>query len=143
MQLRNLPSVDSVMGTDAVAAIVEHYSREWVVGLVRQELDQARERVRDGATAPTALELAKSVCGQVQSVARIEPRRVINATGVIIHTNLGRAPLSDAAKVAMTQAASGYSNLELDLVRGRRGSRQSHLQSLLCQLTGAEGSAGG
>ena len=139
MQLRNLPSVDSVMGTEAVAGIVESYSREWVVGLVRQELDQARKRVRNGATAPTALELAESVCGQVQSVAHVEPRRVINATGVIIHTNLGRAPLSEAANVAITQAASGYSNLELDLVRGRRGSRQSHLQSLLCQLTGAEG----
>ena len=138
MQLRDLPSVDSIMGTEAVAGIVDNYSREWVVDLVRHELDQARERVRNGAAAPTALELAESICGQVQSVARVEPRRVINATGVIIHTNLGRAPLSRAANDAIVQAAQGYTNLELDLVSGRRGSRQSHLKSLLCQLTGAE-----
>ena len=138
MQLRDLPSVDSVMGTETVAGIAENYSREWVVRLVRQELDQARERVRNGAAAPTARELADSVCGQVESIARVEPRRVINATGVIIHTNLGRAPLSQAANEAIGQAAGGYTDLELDLVSGRRGSRQSHLQSLLCQLTGAE-----
>ena len=139
MQLRELPSVDSVMSTEAVAGIVDSYSREWVVGLVRRELDQARGRVRNGAAAPTALELAESVRGQVQSVVRVEPRRVINATGVIIHTNLGRAPLSQAANGAIAQAAQSYINLELDLASGRRGSRQSHLQSLLCQLTGAEG----
>jgi L-seryl-tRNA(Ser) seleniumtransferase len=139
MQLRNLPSVDTVMGTEAVAEIADKYSREWLVGLVRQELDQARERVRSGAAAPTALELAESVCGRVQSVVRVEPRRVINATGVIIHTNLGRAPLSQAANDAIGQAARGYTDLELDLVSGRRGFRQAHLQSLLRQLTGAEG----
>ena len=138
MQLRDLPSVDSVMGTEAVAEIVDSYSREWVLGLVRQGLDQARERVRNGAAAPTATELGESVYEQVQSVARVEPRRVINATGVIIHTNLGRAPLSLAANDAVVQAGRGYTNLELDLASGRRGSRQSHLQSLLCQLTGAE-----
>ena len=138
MQLRNLPSVDNVMGTEAVAGIVDNYSREWVVDLVRHELDQARERIRNGAAAPTALELAESVCGQVQSVVHVEPRRVINATGVIIHTNLGRAPLSQAANDAIAQTAGGYTNLELNLLSGRRGSRQSHLQSLLSQLTGAE-----
>ena len=138
MQLRDLPSVDSVMGTEMVAAIVDSYSREWVVGLVRQELDQARGRVRRGGAAPTAPELAESVCRQVEQVARVEPRRVINATGVIIHTNLGRAPLSQSAGDAVAQAAQGYTNLELDLGSGRRGSRQAHLLSLLCQLTGAE-----
>ena len=140
MQLRDLPSVDSVMGTEQVAGMVDTFSREWMVDLVRQELDHARERVRDGAAAPSTQELAESVCHRAHSMARIEPRRVINATGVVIHTNLGRAPLSRAANDAMVQAAQGYTNLELDLASGRRGSRQSHLQSLLCQLTGAEAS---
>ncbi len=138
MQLRNLPSVDSVMGTDVVVGIVGAYNREWVVNLVRQELDQARKRVRQGDAAPTALELAEAVGWMVQSIARVEPRHVINATGVVIHTNLGRAPLSRAAGNAIDQTARGYTNLELDLGSGRRGSRQAHLQSLLCQLTGAE-----
>ena len=138
MQLRDLPSVDSVLGTEPVVGIVDAYSREWVVDLVRQELDQARKRVRQGVAVPTTRELAESVCLRVQSMARVEPRRVVNATGVVIHTNLGRAPLSRAAADAMVQAGQGYTNLELNLADGRRGSRQTHLQSLLCQLTGAE-----
>ena len=137
MQFRNLPSVDSVLSTDAVAGAVKAYSRDWVVSLVRQELDEARAHVGKGEAAPTALELAESVCRRVQSAVRTEPRQVINATGVVIHTNLGRAPLSRSALQAMNQAGGGYSNLEFDLESGRRGSRQNHLQSLLRQLTGA------
>ena len=78
------------------------------------------------------------MCRELESMARREPRRVINATGVVIHTNLGRAPLSWAATEAMAEAAAAYTDLELDLETGRRGSRQAHLQSLLRQLTGAE-----
>ena len=137
MQFRNLPSVDSVLSTDAVAGAVKAYNRDWVVSLVRQELDEARAHVAKGEAAPTALELAESVCRRVQSAVRTEPRQVINATGVVIHTNLGRAPLSRSALQAMNQAGGGYSNLEFDLESGRRGSRQNHLQSLLRQLTGA------
>ena len=138
MQLRDLPSVDSVMSTDAVVGMAGAYSREWIVNLVRHELDQARKRILDGTAAPTVSELAEAVCLRVQSMARVEPRRVINATGVILHTNLGRAPLSRAATDAVVEAARGFTNLELDLDSGRRGSRQAHLQSLLRQLTGAE-----
>ena len=138
MPFRDLPSVDSVLGAGPVAGVAESYSREWLVGLVRRELDQARKRVRQGDAAPSALELAQAVNHQVQLVARVEPRPVINATGVIIHTNLGRAPLSQAATEAIRQAAQGYSDLEFDLDSGRRGSRQAHLRTLLAQLTGAE-----
>ena len=138
MQLRDLPSVDSVMGAEPVAGMVNGYSREWVVDLVRRELEQARARVRRGEGVPSAVEVAESVCLQVSSAVRVEPRRVINATGVVIHTNLGRSPLSSSARDAMVVAAGSFSNLELDLETGRRGSRQAHLQSLLKQLTGAE-----
>ena len=138
MRFRDLPSVDSVLSAGPVAGVAQSYRREWLVSLVRRELDQARKRVREGGAAPTALDLAETVSRQIRSAARLEPRSVINATGVIIHTNLGRAPLSRAATEAMRQAAQGYSNLEFDLDTGRRGSRQAHLQSLLSQLTGAE-----
>ena len=138
MQFRGLPSVDSVLSTGAVASLANSFSRDWVVGMVRQELELARQRVREGASPPEAEELADMVCQRAGSVVRMEPRRVINATGVIIHTNLGRAPLSRAAAEATSQAAQGYTNLELDLDSGKRGSRQSHLQLLLAQLTGAE-----
>lgn len=138
MQFRNLPSVDSVLAEQGVAAAALAYDREWVVGLVRRELDDARDRIRGGGDPAKLTELAQGVCQRIDDAVRAEPRPVINATGVVIHTNLGRAPLSRAAMDAANQAAQGYSNLELDLSTGRRGSRQDQLQSLLRQLTGAE-----
>ena len=138
MQFRNLPSIDSVLALPNVAAAAAAYSREWVVELAREELDAARQRIRQGGEADGAEEIAALLCRRVEEEGRAEPRRVINATGVVIHTNLGRAPLSRAAMQAAEESASGYSNLEFDLESGRRGSRQAKLESLLRQLTGAE-----
>ncbi len=138
MQFRNLPSVDSLLSAPNVAAAAESFSREWVVDLARQELDAARQRIRQGQDADSAEEIAALVCRRAEEAGQAEPRRVINATGVVIHTNLGRAPLSRAAMKAAEEAAAGYSNLEFDLESGRRGSRQARLQSLLRQITGAE-----
>lgn len=138
MQFRDLPSVDRVMASDAVVALTASYPRDWVVDLVRQQIDQARNQIREGGAAPNTGELAESVCRELRLMTRVAPRKVINATGVVIHTNLGRAPLSRAATDAMVRAAQGYTDLELDLNSGRRGSRQAHLQALLQQLTGAE-----
>ena len=137
-QFRNLPSVDSVLAIPTVVAVAAGYRHDLVVNLVREQLDVARQEIRRGGSAPGAAELAEAVCRELESLTRREPRRVINATGVIIHTNLGRAPMSRAAMEAMMEAAAGYTDLELDLQTGRRGSRQAHLQSLLRQLTGAE-----
>ena len=138
MQFRNLPSVDSVLAKENVATAAQSFDRDWVVDLVREALDSARNHIRQGGESPNADDVAKSVCQSIEDTMRAEPRHVINATGVVIHTNLGRAPLSKAAIEAASQAAQGYSNLELDLATGRRGSRQAQLQSLLCQITGAE-----
>ena len=138
MQFRDLPSVDRVMASDGMAALTEAYPRDWVVDLVRRELDRARQQIRDGGKAPSAGDVADGVGGELRSINEVAPRQVINATGVIVHTNLGRAPLSQSAIDAMTQAARGYTDLEMDLSTGRRGSRQAHLQSLLQQVTGAE-----
>ena len=138
MQFRNLPSVDSVLAVPEVAEAAASFDREWVVELVRKELDAARQRIRQGKEAAGVDEVAHLVCQGVQDAVRAEPRRVINATGVVIHTNLGRAPLSRAAMKAAEEAAFGYSNLEINLDSGRRGSRQAQLESLLRQITGAE-----
>ena len=138
MQFRSLPSVDRVLSVPAVAAAVESFGREWVVELTREALEDARQRIRQGGDADSAEDIAGLVCLRVDRAGQAEPRRVINATGVVIHTNLGRAPLSRAAMNAAEEAAAGYSNLEFDLDSGRRGSRQSRLESLLRQLTGAE-----
>ena len=138
MQFRNLPNVNNVLAAPALTEMAAGPQRELVVDLVREELDRAREEIRRGGEATLAERLAQRVWERLAAMTRREPRRVINATGVILHTNLGRAPLSDAALKAMEEAAGGYTNLELDLEDGRRGSRQTHLQSLLKRLTGAE-----
>ena len=140
MQYRNLPNVNSILENDAVQEIVSLYKRDWVVGLVRETIDQARETISKGHTCPTLPEIISTIKDRVALLTVQSPRRVINATGVIIHTNLGRSPLSDHAMEAALAASAGYSDLEFDLSSGRRGSRQSHLQSLLKEITGAEAS---
>jgi len=106
--------------------------------LVRQALESARQAIADGRPTPTEDQLVESVLGLATAVFQPSLRPVINATGVIIHTNLGRAPLSDDALEAMAAVSRGYSNLEFDLEAGERGSRYAHLESVLTHLTGAE-----
>ena len=137
-QLRNLPSVERVVNHDDLADLIAAYGRGWVVELARDAVSEARQRVLAGASAPAEADIATAVRDAVIELVTPSPRPVINATGVIIHTNLGRAPLSDTAIAAAENAAKGYSDLEIDLETGRRGSRQAHLQALLRNLTGAE-----
>ena len=138
MELRNLPSVESVLSSRRIRTLTEEYQRDWVASLVRQQIEEARDEIRMGSKAPSQEQIADSVANRIQHLSRMYPRPVINATGVIIHTNLGRTPLSLDAMEATLQAAEGYSNLELDLLEGKRGSRQSHIEPLISQLTGAE-----
>ena len=133
-----MPSVESVLSSRRIRTLSEEYTRDWVTNLVREQIEDARGAIRMGSNAPTLEEIANSVAQRIELLSQVCPRPVINATGVIIHTNLGRAPLSLEAMEAMLQASEGYSNLELELLEGRRGSRQAHIQPLLCQLTGAE-----
>ncbi len=138
MELRNLPSVEKVLSSGRIRTLAEEYTRDWVAGLVRESIEEARGAIRSGAQAPGLEEIVSSVFRRVEVLGQAYPRPVINATGVIIHTNLGRAPLSHQAMEAMKQAVAGYSNLELDLLEGKRGSRRTHIDALLRQLTGAE-----
>ena len=136
--LREIPSVERVVNSDALADAVLAYGREWVVDLARDELAQTRKRVLSGAPGGSLVEIAEAVRRVIDDLVTPSPRPLINATGVVIHTNLGRAPLSQAALAAADAVARGYSDLEIDLATGRRGSRQAHLQSLLRHITGAE-----
>ncbi len=136
-QLRRIPSVDRLLGTPALRERAAFYGRRLVVAAVRETLARVREEVRAGAEVPPQEALIARIVADLEH--RLAPllRPVINATGVIIHTNLGRAPLS-AARAAVAAAAQGYSNLEYDLPEGRRGHRIDHVERLLCELTGAE-----
>ena len=135
---RSLPSVDRLLGHAALAEAMARYGRENVTEAARDALQDVRRRIAKDEAAPTFDTLAEAVAAMV--AARYAPslRAVINATGVILHTNLGRALLSEAAQQAARLAAAGYTNLEYDLETGDRGSRHAHLDMLLRQVTGAE-----
>ncbi len=135
---RKLPSVDRLAADPRIAAQLGELPRERVVDLVRQELAVVRAAVAAGAPVPDPDSLVERVVRRGLGLLVLSLRPVVNATGVIIHTNLGRAPLSRAARAAIDQVARGYSNLEFDLETGERGHRHTHLEHLLCQVTGAE-----
>ena len=118
--------------------MVARWGHELTVEAAREALDTAREAIRSGEPCPPPEALARQVGERLAAKLRPTLRPAINATGVIVHTNLGRAPLSAEARAAMDAVALGYSNLEYDLEAGRRGSRYVHAEELLCRLTGAE-----
>lgn len=137
-ELRKLPSVNRLLQTNLLANLIKVHGQQLVTDAVRTELELARQQIMAGQSARSIEALAGA--SAVRLAAEITPslQPVINATGVIIHTNLGRALLSERAKEAMLQVASSYSNLEYDLEGGTRGSRYVHAADLLCRLTGAE-----
>lgn len=135
---RRLPSVDRLMAHPRLVAAAHEHGRALLVDAVRDVLAATREDIAAGAPAPDPAALAELAADQLAAATRGTLYPVINATGVVIHTNLGRAPLSAAARRAMDAVAAGFSNLEYDLVLGERGSRYVHAEALLCKLTGAE-----
>jgi L-seryl-tRNA(Ser) seleniumtransferase len=137
-EFQRLPSVDRLLSEERIKQLQESYPRVLVVDLIRQCLERERLSIASGKPCPSLDEIVESVCAQAWALSHPSLRPVINATGVILHTNLGRAPLSQEAIVAMDATAKGYCNLEFDLDSGTRGSRHSHIEHILCQLTGAE-----
>jgi L-seryl-tRNA(Ser) seleniumtransferase len=137
-ELRRLPSVDKVISDERIKQLSDNYPHELIVNLVRQCLEEARLSITHGSASPSVDKIVDSVRVELQALAQLSVRRVVNASGIILHTNLGRAPLSKEARRAMEEVAAGYCNLEFDLDSGARGSRDVHIEKLLCQLTGAE-----
>jgi L-seryl-tRNA(Ser) seleniumtransferase len=137
-ELRRLPSVDVLLHAPAIEVMLAVGGRSLAVDAIRAVLDEAREMILAGGTCPAEDVLARQAVRRLRVLARPTLRPVINATGVVIHTNLGRAPLSEAALEAMAAVGRAYSNLEYDLDAGQRGSRYVHANDLLCRLTGAE-----
>jgi L-seryl-tRNA(Ser) seleniumtransferase len=132
---RDLPSVNALLETSGVRSLLEQHPRRVVLDAVRSAVDAARS---EGGAHRTEEQWVESITSVVRHSTQSSLRRVINATGVVLHTNLGRAPLADAAIRAIEEVAAGFSNLEYDIETGQRGSRYSHCVGLLRQLTGAE-----
>jgi L-seryl-tRNA(Ser) seleniumtransferase len=139
MGLRQLPAVDRLLRTPKGEELVREFGHSTTLQAVRQSLDQGRHFVLEArGEVPSEAELLDDARRILESWITPTILPVINATGVIIHTNLGRAPLSQSARQAMLQVAGGYSNLEYELDQGKRGRRDHHAEELLLLLTGAE-----
>ena len=137
-EARKIPKADRLLAAASEAGLVDRLGHAPVMEAVRAELDGIRAAVLAGASCPAEGAIAERLLERLHGAAKGSLRRVVNATGVVVHTNLGRAPLSDDAMAAMAEVAAGYSNLEYDLDLGRRGDRYGHAAAALVRLTGAE-----
>ena len=140
--LRKIPAVDQLLIRPEVEQLLTEFPRSIVVEKARAVVEGARQSILAGLSQAKAELLEMSALTQLLRTEVLEAgkphlRPVINATGVVLHTNLGRAVLSQSAMQAVQQVAVGYSNLELDLTTGERGSRYDHVEELLKRLTGA------
>ncbi len=134
--LRRLPAVHTLVEAPELAPLVARLGRPAITEATRRTLARARAAIQRGEPAPAVD--AAAVAAEAEARDRPSLRRVINATGVVLHTNLGRAPLAAEARAAVDAVAAGYSTLELDLGTGQRGSRHAHVGPLLVELLGAE-----
>src|SRR5947209_6585074 len=135
---RALPSLDRLLRLGSAKALLQGHRREAVVRLLRTELDAARAGISRGEPAPKPEAIVAAAASRADRDWVARPTRLINATGVILHTAAGRAPLSADAIAAMQQVA-GYCDLELELKTGNRSSRQDEIRAKILALTGADG----
>ncbi|HEY2906434.1 MAG TPA: L-seryl-tRNA(Sec) selenium transferase, partial [Vicinamibacterales bacterium] len=140
--LRSIPSIERLRQRSAIRLLEARYGGEATLEALRAAASKMRETLGRGDSADsdddTARDIERMAAVHLERAFRPSLQRVINATGVIVHTNLGRAPLSEAAIARVAEVARGYSTLEYDLARGERGRRDVHAESMLCRLTGAE-----
>ena len=135
---RSIPSIDNLLSDSRIIDLLGLVEREFLIQLIREITDNIREEIQKGKTPPNRNELIQVVVDTVNREIEQWPAPVINATGVVLHTNMGRAPLSEDALISAKVASEDYSDLELDLRDGKRGSRYSEISNLLRRLTGSE-----
>ncbi|MDA8413990.1 MAG: L-seryl-tRNA(Sec) selenium transferase [Desulfobacteraceae bacterium] len=137
--MKEIPKVDRMLCWPEIAALLDKHPRPEVLSAVRCVLELVREEIRHNPDA--SLEsgrIISLIVAELASRSRASLRAVVNGTGVVVHTNLGRSPLADEAERALQTISTGYSNLEFDLSTGERGTRYDHVEGLICELTGAE-----
>ncbi len=137
-ELRKIPAVDRLLSHPSLLKLKELFGGELVTYSVRNVIDKERNRIIDGKKSKSIEKLVEEVQQIVENIGGNSLKPVINATGIILHTNLGRAPLSKEIIAEMEPILSGYSNLEFDLHTGKRGDRTDHIKELLKFITGAE-----
>src|SRR5580704_127928 len=135
---RRLPAVNDLLQLPIIRSLTDTHAHEQIVAAIRSVLDDLRRRLGKGESIDGADDLARQVAEHLSTDLRPRLRPVINATGIVLHTNIGRAPIATDAAEAAANAASGYLNLELDLETGKRSSRQDAIRGWVSRLTGAE-----
>ena len=142
VNLKKIPPVDEILLHEDVQGLLSRFNRDYVINLLRTAMDDIREELRslqeELERDSIKEEVIKRLQKRVQESARGTLEKVINGTGVVLHTNLGRAPMGERALNYMSAMAVNYNNLEMDLERGERGSRYVHVEEILTRLTGAE-----
>ncbi len=139
--LRKIPSVEKICNTESIKAVSEKYPRSIILNAIRKTLEQLREDILSGVAEEKDLEVTEiiqKVLKNIEELDRPSLRKVINATGVITHTNLGRSILAKRVLERLVEIGGSYSNLEYDLKEGKRGLRYTHVEYLLKELTSAE-----
>ncbi|HDS01205.1 MAG TPA: L-seryl-tRNA(Sec) selenium transferase [candidate division Zixibacteria bacterium] len=134
---KDIPQVEKILAWGELTEYVQKYSRPLVTIVVRKAVEDLRTRIKDGKTSDRA-KLLKSITRELDKIRFELTNKVINATGIVVHTNLGRAPLGEKTFERLKDKISGYSSLEFDVLKGERGSRGSYLFELLSAMTGAE-----
>ncbi|MBI5874687.1 MAG: L-seryl-tRNA(Sec) selenium transferase, partial [Deltaproteobacteria bacterium] len=138
-QLMEIPSVDEVLRSDALKQCVDSCSKDLVTQAIRETLGKIRTDIMAGRKVDTSMDNIEALVRQyLDNMLKPSVKRVVNASGVVLHTNLGRAILCDEAIEAVKIAAGNPVNLEFDLEKGERGDRDSHIEAIICHLTGAE-----
>ncbi|HBX52063.1 MAG: L-seryl-tRNA(Sec) selenium transferase [Bacteroidetes bacterium RIFOXYA12_FULL_35_11] len=136
--LKSLPAVDKLLRNSELAGLIQLYGKESITFAIRHALEFFREKIKNGNPSPSLDDLLLKVNEIVSLITKKSLRKVYNATGIVIHTNLGRAPFGKELLAEVFDVLSGYNNLEFNLQNGNRGSRNDHLSELLKFLTGAE-----
>ncbi|HEX9973662.1 MAG TPA: L-seryl-tRNA(Sec) selenium transferase, partial [bacterium] len=145
--LARLPQVDKLLQTSEVLELVKQFPRELIVDQIRAQLDKFRLLISQMGNEQLATfevdhdRVVNQICQEIKSELKPKVRRVINATGIILHTGLGRAPLAKQAQQALIEVSEGFSSVEIDLDSGKRGDRHKLVEDLLIKLTGAEAAA--
>ena len=139
---RNIPKVDVILEKTEIVQLIEKYYREVVVDAIREEIDKLRNFIKESENINLIEEkinnLVENIILNVENVYSYNLKKVINGTGTILHTNLGRAIISKKHANYLSEVVTSYSNLEYNLEEGKRGERYSHFEKLICKITGAE-----
>ena len=135
---KNIPSIDRILKEPSIKALLDLYSHDSVVKLVQRNVDNLRNEIKRGKPTVSFKQLINNIELSANENWLIQPSPVINASGVILHTNLGRSPISNESIKAIVNSAGAYTDLEYEPLTGKRSNRQRHVQNLINQITGSE-----